>query len=234
MIIGMVVCSPIAATAGLLSSRACSRPCLSVPARALACSRSCPCHLGWRDPPLETSRALPLSHTLLLPITFSRPRPAPRPRTKTLARGGAATLGSLIGVLTAVAMGADPDGVYFGLWGYNAALGAITVGGMFYVLDWASLPFAAYCAVMCALTGPTIGTLLSPVGVKAQTFPFCVCALTFYLLQVALQNLQPLTLSAKPCTCTRGLNRKGVAGRDEQHRCRNRPNPNPQTPNRTP
>lgn len=93
---------------------------------------------------------------------------------------------------------ADPDGIYFGLWGYvaasdgglngpqeqstikrsltfwnqhghglltdaasacigacryNAVLGAITVGGMFYVLDWPSAPFAAYCAIMCALTG---------------------------------------------------------------------------------
>ena len=107
-----------------------------------------------------------------------------------------------MGLLTGVAMGADPDGIYFGLWGYNAALGAITVGGMFYVIDWASAPFAAYCAVMCALTGPTIGALLSPVGVKAQTFPFCVCALTFYLLQVASTTHipEPQTPSPKPKT----------------------------------
>jgi urea transporter len=40
-----------------------------------------------------------------------------------------AMIGSLIGVATGVAVGAAPENIYFGLWGYNAALGAITVGG---------------------------------------------------------------------------------------------------------
>jgi urea transporter len=40
-----------------------------------------------------------------------------------------AMFGSLIGMATGVACGAFPENIYFGLWGYNAALGAITVGG---------------------------------------------------------------------------------------------------------
>ena len=40
-----------------------------------------------------------------------------------------AMCGSLIGMAAGVAVGAVPENIYFGLWGYNAALGAITVGG---------------------------------------------------------------------------------------------------------
>ena len=40
-----------------------------------------------------------------------------------------AMFGSLIGMAVGVATGAVPENIYFGLWGYNAALGAITVGG---------------------------------------------------------------------------------------------------------
>jgi len=101
----------------------------------------------------------------------------------------AATLGSFIGILTGVAVGADPAAIYFGLWGYNSVLGAITVGGMFFVINWPCIPFAAYCAVMCALTTPTIGAILGTVGVPAMTFPFCVCALTFYLLQGSVSKI---------------------------------------------
>lgn len=35
-----------------------------------------------------------------------------------------------------------------------------------------------------------MAAVLSPIGVKAQTFPFCVCALTFYLLQVKCTRVQ--------------------------------------------
>jgi len=101
----------------------------------------------------------------------------------------AATLGSFIGILTGVAVGANPAAVYFGLWGYNSVLGAITVGGMFFVINGPCIPFAAYCAVMCALTTPTIGAILGTVGVPAMTFPFCVCALTFYLLQGSVSKI---------------------------------------------
>jgi urea transporter len=40
-----------------------------------------------------------------------------------------AMFGSIIGMAAGVAVGAVPENIYFGLWGYNAALGAITVGG---------------------------------------------------------------------------------------------------------
>ena len=108
----------------------------------------------------------------------------------------AATVGSSIGILTAISVGADPDAVYAGIWGYNAALGAITVGGMFYVMTWECVPFAAVCAVMCAMTGPFCAAMLSPAGVPAMTFPFCLVALVFYLSQGSMTQVIPVSLSS--------------------------------------
>ena len=43
-------------------------------------------------------------------------------------------MGSVIGLLTAVAFGVDGYTTYHGIWGYNSALTAMALGGFFIVL----------------------------------------------------------------------------------------------------
>ena len=66
---------------------------------------------------------------------------------------------------------------------------------MFYILTIRSLPFAGFCALMCALLGPTMSSWLNVVGVPALTFPFCMCALPFYLLQGSMKKIIAVSLA---------------------------------------
>ena len=61
-----------------------------------------------------------------------------------------AVLGSVLGAAVALCMRVPLGGLYFGLWGYNAVLGCMGVGGMFFYPTFTAFAFAAACAIMCA------------------------------------------------------------------------------------
>lgn len=48
-------------------------------------------------------------------------------------------IGSTIGLCFAFGLGVDRSSIYFGLWGYNAALSSICIGGMFFKFSLVSL-----------------------------------------------------------------------------------------------
>jgi len=51
-------------------------------------------------------------------------------------------LGSAIGLFFAFGLGADRSDIYFGLWGFNPALSAICIGGMFFKFSSLSFLYA--------------------------------------------------------------------------------------------
>jgi solute carrier family 14 (urea transporter) len=104
-------------------------------------------------------------------------------------------LGVVLGTLTGVVCGADSGAIYAGLWGYNACLGAIAVGGMFFVFSKKSVVLAALCAVCCALASPALQTFWLFTGVPVLTMPFCVMTLPFLLLGDSLKGLEPVPLT---------------------------------------
>jgi urea transporter len=106
-----------------------------------------------------------------------------------------ALLGSALGLLTALALGANGVSIYHGLYGFNPVLSAIAVGGLFFVLTWKSTIYALVAAVFSAIVFAGIVVLLSPIGMPALTAPFVLVTWLFLLPKAGFQTLQPVALA---------------------------------------
>jgi urea transporter len=105
-----------------------------------------------------------------------------------------ALVGSIVGMLTALAVGADGYAIYHGLWGFNPVLCAMAIGGVFYVLTWRSGILAVACAIAGAVLFASIGTLLAPLGLPALTLPFCLATLAFLIMKGTTSRFTPVAL----------------------------------------
>lgn len=106
-----------------------------------------------------------------------------------------AALGSLVGLFTALFLfGGNGYWVYHGLYGFNAVLCGIAVGGMFYVLTWESALYALVCTLMSTIAMAAISVLLSPIGMPALTAPFVLTAWLFILPKAGFHVLHPVSL----------------------------------------
>ncbi|MEV4599088.1 urea transporter [Amycolatopsis sp. NPDC049253] len=94
-----------------------------------------------------------------------------------------ALVGSAVGMLTGMALGADGVLIYNGLWGFNSFDAALAIAGVFYVLTWRSAILGVLCAIFTALLFGAIGSMFVPWGLPALTLPFCFGTLTFVLLK---------------------------------------------------
>ena len=57
-----------------------------------------------------------------------------------------ALIGSAVGMLTGLALGASGVAIYNGLWGFNSFDACLAIGGVFYVLSFRSAILAVFCA----------------------------------------------------------------------------------------
>uniref|UniRef100_A0A7S4M824 Urea transporter n=1 Tax=Vannella robusta TaxID=1487602 RepID=A0A7S4M824_9EUKA len=90
-------------------------------------------------------------------------------------------LGSAIGLFFAFGLGADRSDIYFGLWGFNPALSAICIGGMFFKFSSLSFLYAVCCCIgTCLIQGALFG-MFAPWGVPIFTFPFNFGVLLFLI-----------------------------------------------------
>jgi len=129
-----------------------------------------------------------------------------------------AVVGSTVGMLTGLALGANGVAIYNGLWGFNSFDAALAVGGVFFVLTVRSGVLAVACAVLAALLFGAIASLFTPWGLPALTLPFVFATLAFVLLKDASTKLVPvavedITTPEEHLTRTRGEHSEGV-GRD--------------------
>jgi urea transporter len=106
-----------------------------------------------------------------------------------------ALVGSTVGMLTGLALGANGVAIYNGLWGFNSFDAALAVGGVFFVLTWRSGVLAVGCAVFAAMLFGAIGALFTPWGLPALTLPFCFATLAFVLLKGASTELEPVEVA---------------------------------------
>lgn len=105
-----------------------------------------------------------------------------------------AVVGSTVGMLTGLALGANGVAIYNGLWGFNSFDACLAVGGVFFVLSWRSGILAVACAVLAALLFGAIASLFVPWGLPALTLPFCFATLAFVLLKGATDKLEPVAV----------------------------------------
>jgi urea transporter len=106
-----------------------------------------------------------------------------------------AVLGSTVALLTALALGADGFAIYHGLYGFNAVLCAIAIGGLFFVLTWKSAVYALLAAVFSVPAFAAIAVLLSPIGMPALTAPFVLTTWLFLWPKAGFGVLQPVALA---------------------------------------
>lgn len=92
-----------------------------------------------------------------------------------------ALLGSLLGVVTGVALGGPADWAPVGLYGFNGALVAIALGSVFQQPTISSFVYGSLGAIMSTIVFVAMVTLLQPVGMPAFTMPFILTTWVFLL-----------------------------------------------------
>ncbi|KAF2779643.1 MULTISPECIES: urea transporter [Streptomyces] len=91
-----------------------------------------------------------------------------------------ATIGAVVATLTARLLAVSHDSVTQGLMTYCGVLGGIAM--VVYLGNHPSTYVMAVCAaVTCTLVTATLGTLLTPFGLRAFTGPFCLVSLVMVL-----------------------------------------------------
>jgi urea transporter len=103
-----------------------------------------------------------------------------------------AVVGSAVGMLTGLAVGANGVAIYNGLWGFNSFDACLAIGGVFFVLTVRTGILAVACAVLAALLFGAISAFFIPWGLPALTLPFCFATLAFVLLKGASDKLEAI------------------------------------------
>ena len=108
---------------------------------------------------------------------------------------GFALLGSALGGLTALALGGDGVTIYHGLYGFNAVLTGVALGGLFLVLNWRSTIYALMGAIFSAIVFAAIAVALSPIGMPALTAPFVLTTWVFLLPAAGFRTLRRISVA---------------------------------------
>ena len=103
-----------------------------------------------------------------------------------------AFLGAVIGTVVAVMFGGPEGAIRDGLFGYNAALTAIALGGFFLVLTWSSFLYAVFGPIVSAWLWASIAIFLKPIGMPVLTSTFVIVTWTMLIGQYAFKALVPV------------------------------------------
>jgi urea transporter len=106
-----------------------------------------------------------------------------------------ALLASALGALTAWTVGASGIAIFHGLYGFNAVLAAIALGGIFFVLTWRSAIYALAAALFSTLVFAAVSVFLAPIGMPALTAPFVLVTWIFLLAKAGFKALVPVGLA---------------------------------------
>ena len=105
-----------------------------------------------------------------------------------------AVAGSVIGGLTAIALGASTTMVTLGLFGFNSVLTGIALGGVFYVIDWKSTLYTIWGIIVTAIVMAAITVALQPIGMPALTAPFVFTTWIFLFAKTSFAQLKSVPL----------------------------------------
>jgi urea transporter len=106
---------------------------------------------------------------------------------------GAALLGSTVAVALAVSLGAAPDLIRAGVYGFNAVLTAMALGGVFFVLHPTTVVFSVVAVCFSTILYGSMTAILSPVGLPALTAPFVITTWLCLLARASLPRLRELS-----------------------------------------
>ena len=102
--------------------------------------------------------------------------------------GIAAAAGSLISMIVAIAMGADPRAVSQGLYGFSPVLTAMAVGVVFLTPSPRVAVYAGLATVMTVFVQGALDVMVAPAGIPSFTAPY---VLTMYLFIAPKKLMAP-------------------------------------------
>ena len=103
-----------------------------------------------------------------------------------------ALMGSTLAVGTAVFYGAHDEAIRDGLFGYNAALTAMALGGFFLVLNLPALIYTVIGVLVTARVWASLGIFLEPSGMPVLTSAFVFVTWLMLLAASGFQLLTPV------------------------------------------
>ena len=106
-------------------------------------------------------------------------------------------LGAIIGTLTAMGLGIPATLIYRGLCGYNSAIVAAGLGGMFLILSWRTLGVTVFASIFASVLTFTVANGLAPTGMPGE----CIAVLHTAEPKLLVQHLRFLQLPRWSCFC---------------------------------
>jgi solute carrier family 14 (urea transporter) len=104
-------------------------------------------------------------------------------------------LGGIMYILAGLLLEAKPDELYLMIWGYNAVLTAVAIGGVFYTPTRLSISLAAICAFLAACLSFLLAPVFSLVRLPVLSVPFALVTIGCLLIvQKAIPSLVPVAL----------------------------------------
>ncbi|MBE9065658.1 urea transporter [Leptolyngbya cf. ectocarpi LEGE 11479] len=104
-------------------------------------------------------------------------------------------LGCAMYLLAGLVMRARPDEIYLGLWGYNAVLTAMAIGGTFYTPTRLSIALAGLGAFLASVLSWLLVPWFGAVGLPILAVPFVIVTIgIFLILQRSIPSLVPVAL----------------------------------------
>jgi len=103
-----------------------------------------------------------------------------------------ALMGSVLAVASAVFYGAHDHAIRDGLFGYNAALTAMALGGMFLVLNWPGFIYTVIGVLVTARVWASLGIFLEPTGMPVLTSAFVFVTWLMLLAKNGFPGLIPV------------------------------------------
>ena len=105
---------------------------------------------------------------------------------------GMALVGAAGAALVAATFGGPEGAIRDGLFGYNAALTAMALGGFFLVLTWQSFLYALFGVVVTTWLWASVAIFLEPIGMPVLTSTFVLVTWLMLLGQYGFKALVPV------------------------------------------
>ncbi|PRD44866.1 urea transporter [Phyllobacterium phragmitis] len=99
-----------------------------------------------------------------------------------------AVAGSVVSVIVALVLGANPSGIGAGLYGFSPVLTAIALGSVFFEPSWRVALFALLGTIVSVIAQGALDTAIAPLGVPTFTAAFVFVTWLFLLPKL---NLKP-------------------------------------------
>jgi urea transporter len=105
---------------------------------------------------------------------------------------GMALIGAALAALVAVVFGGPEGAIRDGLFGYNAALTAMALGGIFLVLTWQSFAYALFGVVVTTWLWASVAIFLEPIGMPVLTSTFVIVTWLMLIGSHVFKALEPV------------------------------------------